>query len=100
MAAQDDPAAEAYHAQLQALARHSDSLAEGRDRRHAAISRERDEKTSSLAEHDSQLAQLYFALYAGVMALRGTEAARPLEQRYYRLDELQARLSATWDKVV
>ncbi len=100
VAAQDDPSANAYQPQLQALARHSDSLAEGRDRRHAAIAQELGDKTTTLAELDTQLAQLYFALYGGVMALRGTELARPMEQRYYRLDELQARLSATWSSIL
>jgi serine/threonine-protein kinase len=99
VAARDDPAADAYQAQRQAVAHHLDSLAEGRDRRHAAVAQEIQERTVARAERDTILAQLYLALYAGVMALRGTEAAQPLKQQYDRLDELQARLSATWSKI-
>lgn len=99
VAARDDPDAGAYQAQRQAVAHHTDSLAEGRDRRHASVAREIQEKTAARAEHDTSLARLYFALYAGVMALRGNEAARPLEKQYHQLNELQARLSATWSKI-
>lgn len=99
VAARDDPAAAAYQPQRQAISRHMDSLAEGRDRRHSSVTREIEAKHAARTALDTQLAQLYFALYAGVMALRGTEAARPMEQRYYRLDELQTRLSATWTKI-
>jgi len=99
VAAQDDPAAGAYQAQRLAVKRHTDSLAEGRDRRQATVAQEIQDKTTALTQHDTDLARLYFALYAGVLALRGTDTARTLEHQYTRLDEVQARLWAAWSKI-
>ncbi len=99
VAARDDPAADAYRHQRQAVAHHMDSLAEGRDRRSATVSQEIMDNTAAVSDHDTHLAQLYFALYAGVMALRGTDAASPLDKQYHRLDELQTQLWATWAKI-
>jgi serine/threonine protein kinase len=99
VAARDDPASGAYGNQRQAVTHHMDSLSEGRDRRSATVSKEIRDKTIAVTDHETNLAQIYFMLYAGVMAVRGTEAATPLECQYRRLEELQTRLSATWSNI-
>ncbi|MFH2007571.1 MAG: protein kinase [bacterium] len=96
VAQRDEPTASAFERQLQALRHHLDRLCEGRDRRHQKIERELQQKSGARLDKETQLAQLYFALYAGVVCLRGTDRGLPLERLFVRLDELQSRLSGCW----
>ncbi len=101
VAAQDDPSASQYAPALDALDGHMMLLQRERDSRSAAIKGERRRMNDSRAELDTELARLYFALYAGVMTQRGTDAAttQPMERLYGRLDQLQARLADTWSQI-